>query len=176
MSPVQVIDEEGNNLGVIETEKALQMARERELDLVEVAAKARPPVCKIMSWSKFKYELSKKSKGSSKGKAKERKEMRFSPYIGESDIEHKLKKVREFLAKKHPVKLTIRVRGRVTKEVVDEQMQDVLKRLEGEFETEEKPRREGRNLAINIFPAKKSTKKTEDSEKTDSSKSNDKKK
>lgn len=140
------------------------MAREKGLDLIEVAPSVRPPVCKILSWSKFKYDLSKKQRSSSKGKAKEMKEMWFSPYIGEGDINHKLKRVEEFLSKKHPVKLTIRVRGRVHNEVVTAQLEKILGLLEGKFETEEKPRREGRNLSIIIFPPKKISK-TDDKEK-----------
>lgn len=150
-----LIDDKGKNLGEVETKKALQMAKEKDLDLVEVSPNARPPVCKIMSWSKFKYELSKKSKGSSKGKAKEQKEMWFSPYIDEGDIQHKVKKVKEFLQKKHPVKITIRVKGRVSREVIQEQLDNILNHLEGTFETDETPRREGRNLAIRILPKKK---------------------
>jgi len=130
------------------------MAREKGLDLVEVSPNSRPPVCKIMSWSKFKYELSKKRKGSSKGKAKEMKEMRFSPYISDGDVNHKLKKVNEFLDKKHPVKLTIRVKGRVQYEVVSNQLNKILGLLQGRYETDQGPRREGRNLTQLIFPIK----------------------
>lgn len=135
------------------------MAKEKELDLVEVSPNASPPVCKIMSWSKFKYDLSKKSKGSTRGKSRDLKEMWFSPYIDDGDIEHKLKKVRGFLSKKHPVKLTIRVKGRVQKEVITGQMEKILKKLEGEFETDEQSRKEGRNLSILILPKKSATKK-----------------
>jgi len=135
------------------------MAREKELDLVEVSPHSKPPVCKIMSWSKFKYELSKKRKGSSKGKAKAMKEMRFSPYIDDGDIEHKLKKVNEFLEDKHPVKLTIRVKGRVQYEVVSNQLKKILDLLEGKYETDQRPKREGRNLSIIIFPIKNASKK-----------------
>lgn len=144
----------------METQKALELARSQGLDLVEVAPNERPPVCKIMSWSKFKYNLSKKRKGSDKGKSKDLKEMWFSPYISDGDTDHKLKKVREFLKKKHPVKLTIRVKGRVQKEVVTSQLEKVLKLMEGEFESEGRPRREGKNLSMIIFP-KKSAKKKE---------------
>ncbi len=130
------------------------MAREKDLDLVEVSPNSKPPVCKIMSWSKFKYELSKKRKSSSKGKSKDMKEMRFTPYISDGDIDHKLKRVEDFLTKKHPVKLTIIVRGRIQEQVVRSLLDKILKLLEGKYETDESPHHEGRNLAILIYPAK----------------------
>lgn len=160
ISPVQVIDETGENLGEMETDKARQLAYDKGLDLVEVAPNTKPPVCKILSWTKFKYELSKKSKGSSKGKAKERKEMWFSPYIDGGDMNHKLKRVREFLSKKHPVKLTVRVKGRVTREVTKAQLDKILLNLEGDYDANESPRWEGRNYSVTAYP-KKSAKKKE---------------
>jgi translation initiation factor IF-3 len=138
------------------------MANDAELDLVEVSPDAKPPVCKIISWSKFKYDLSKKKRSSSKGKSKEMKEMWFSPYIGKGDIDHKLKKVREFLKDKHPVKMTIRVKGRVHDEVVYDQLGKILKLIKGEYITESNPRREGRNLSIIILPPKSTKKKESD--------------
>lgn len=156
-----MIDEKGENVGVIETKEALKMAREKDLDLIEVSPNSKPPVCKIMSWSKFKYNLSKKKRSSSKGKAKDVKEMRFSPYISSGDIEHKKRKVEEFLADKHPVKLTIFVKGRVDYRVVREQLENILKILEGSYETDQSPRKEGRNLSILIFPPKNEGKKSD---------------
>lgn len=151
-SPILLIDENGDKVGKVETKKALEMAKKKELDLVEVAPNAKPPVCKIMSWSKFKYELSKKRKSSSKGKAKDMKEMWFTPYIDEGDIEHKLKRVREFLEDRHPVKLTVRVKGRVSKNLVRDQLKSILKRLEGECKMEGHMRREGRNMSAIVLP------------------------
>jgi len=148
----------------MDTDEARRIAREKELDLVEVAPNARPPVCRIMSWAKFRYELSKKSRGSSKGKAKERKEMWFSPYIGEGDLDHKLKRVREFFGKKHPVKLTVRVKGRVTKDVTRVQLEKVIEKLSGDFDLNESPRWEGRNYSVTVYP-KKSAKKKDTQEK-----------
>ena len=155
ISPIRLIDDEGENLGVIETEKAQKMAQEKGLDLIEVSPNTRPPVCKIMSWSKFKYNLSKKRKGSSKGKSKDMKEMRFSPYIGEGDINHKKRKVEEFLEERHPVKIIIFVRGRVNRDVIYGQMENISNLFRDKWEIEEKPRREGRNLSRIIFPKKK---------------------
>ncbi len=130
------------------------MARDQDLDLVEVAPNERPPVCKIMSWSKFKYELSKKQKGSSKGKAKDEKEMWFSPYIDEGDIKHKIKKVKEFLKDGHPVKITIRVKGRVPQDVIKSQLRNILGYIKGEYDKDGRTRFEGRNVAVRIVPKK----------------------
>ncbi|MFC1780431.1 translation initiation factor IF-3 [Patescibacteria group bacterium] len=159
VTPIRLVDEKGENVGIVETQKALKMAQDKELDLVEVAPNVKPPVCKILSWSKFKYELSKRQKGSSKGKAKEMKEMRFTPFTSGGDIDHKLKRVREFLSKKHPVKLTIRVKGRVLFDAVKAQLDKILKLLKGECELEGGPRKEGRNLSILILPSKSAPKK-----------------
>lgn len=125
-----------------------------------------------MSWSKFRYEQSKKKKGTSKGKAKDLKEMRFSPFTGEADIAHKLKKIRGFLEKKHAVKLTIRVRGRVQYETTKNQLDHIISFLKDEYEMESHPRREGRNLSITVFPkkAKKPTTQIEESNNEQSNK------
>ena len=146
------------------------MARDASLDLIEISPKAKPPVCKIMSWSKFKYNLSKKRKGSPKGKSKDMKEMRFTPYIGKGDIEHKRKKVEEFLEERHPVKITIFVRGRVNRDVVYGQMDTISALFKDNWETEEKPRKEGRNLSLIIFPKKKASKEEKDLEKDEEKK------
>ena len=149
----------------METSKALELAISKELDLVEVSPNARPPVCKIMSWAKFKYELTKKAKSSSKGKSPSLKEMRFSPFTGEGDIFHKLKKVEEFLKEKHPVRLTIMVRGRVPRENIDAQLKHVLEKLSGKYETDQYPKFQGRNLTLLIYPAKAAKEKQKDDKK-----------
>jgi translation initiation factor IF-3 len=105
--------------------KALQLARERELDLIEVSPNAKPPVAKIYSFSKFKYQQEKKKKVN-KSKSPEMKEMWFKVVIEKGDRDHKLKKIREFLDKKHPVKITIKGRGRVTRERYDKLMKTIL--------------------------------------------------
>jgi len=149
-----LIDENGENVGVVETSEALKMAQEKGLDLIEIAPNVKPPVCKILSWSKFKYELTKKKKESSHSKSKEQKEMRFSPYISIGDIEHKVKRVLEFLDKKHPVKLTIRGKGRITRDAVTEALNKVLQHLEGKYETDERPVFQGMFLSLLIYPKK----------------------
>jgi len=128
LSPVRVIGEEGEQIGIIPTAQALLMAREEGLDLVEVAPNVRPPVCRIMEWSKFKYELSKKQKGQKK-KTEETKEMRFGALIGKGDMEHKLKRVCEFLDEGNSVKLTVRTPRRVDIKLSEELMRKLLEIL-----------------------------------------------
>jgi translation initiation factor IF-3 len=149
-----VIDEEGESLGVISLAQALDIARERELDLIEVASKAKPPVGKIMSWSKFKYQQDKKRK-ENKGKGVEIKEMWFKSFIGDGDLAHKLTKVEEFLAKKHPVKITIKAKGRVAREQLESVLKKVLTNLEGKIEYDQPAKFYGRDLSLIVRPVKK---------------------
>lgn len=150
---VLVIDEDGEQLGEMDTKEAISLAMEKELDLIEVAPNATPPVTKIMSWSKFKYTQEKKKK-ESKGKSIDQKEMWFKVFIEKGDMEHKLKRVREFLKKKHPVKLTIRPKGRVSRENITGLMTRILENLGDEVIYDNQPKYEGRNYAIIVRPAK----------------------
>ena len=86
VSQVQLINEHGENIGVLPTYKALEMAKEAQLDLVEVGPNVNPPVCRIMDFSKYMYIQSKKSRMNKKGKVKETKEFRFTPVIDTGDI------------------------------------------------------------------------------------------
>lgn len=153
-SRVFVVAEAGEVLGEMNLEDALKIARDRELDLIEIAPKATPPVTKIMSWSKYKYELGKKEKEKKKHKGSEQKEMWFKAFIDDGDLGHKLKKVEEFLAKGHPVKLRIRATGRTTYNHMIELMNKILERLAENCEHDGSPKREGRNLSIIIKPKK----------------------
>ena len=158
-----VIDDEGTSLGVISRAEALSIAREKELDLIEVAAKAKPPVAKIMSWSKFKYQQDKKRK-ENKSKGVEMKEMWFKSFIGEGDLAHKLKKVEDFLDKKHPVKITIKAKGRVGREQLYSVLNNVLGKLEGKIEYDQPAKFYGRDLSLIIRPIKKTVQKDEKQE------------
>jgi len=149
-----VIDEDGTSLGVISLQQALEVAGERQLDLIEVSGKANPPVAKIMSWSKFKYQQEKKRK-ENKSKGVEIKEMWFKSFIGEGDLAHKLNKVEEFLAKKHPVKITVKAKGRVEKSQLHEVLNKVLAKLEGKIEYDQPAKFYGRDLSLIIRPVKK---------------------
>ena len=135
--------------------------------MVEVSPQANPPVAKILEWSKFKYQLEKKLK-ESKSKRVDQKEMWFKAYIDTGDLKHKVKKVTEFLAKKHPVKLTIRAKGRTDRSNMETLINKILVELEGYIEeVVDKPKFEGRNLSIIVRPIKNlNKKKSNDEEKT----------
>jgi translation initiation factor IF-3 len=110
---VRVIDADGKQLGVLTVPVALEKARERQLDLVEVSPTAQPPVCRIMDFGKYKYEISKKAKAS---KAKQHiikvKEIKFHPKTGENDYNYRLVQAKEFMEKGFKVKATVVFRGR----------------------------------------------------------------
>lgn len=108
-----MIDEDGESLGIMSTRDALDMARGRELDLVEVSPNANPPVCKIVDWGKYNYQKTKQlQKQKKNAKNPELKQMRFGLKIGDHDLEVKLKKVTAFLEAGHKVKITLFYRGR----------------------------------------------------------------
>jgi translation initiation factor IF-3 len=110
---LRVIDQDGNQLGVLDRREALSMAEEQGLDLVEISPDANPPVVKIVDWGKYNYQRTKQlQKNKKTAKALEVKQMRFGLKIGEHDLEIKMKKVTGFLEAGHKVKLTIFYRGR----------------------------------------------------------------
>jgi translation initiation factor IF-3 len=110
---VRVIDAEGEQLGIMATDKALALAEEQGLDLVEVSPTARPPVCRIMDYGKYKYELNKKQKESKKKQhTVQVKEVKFRPKTEEHDYQFKKRHAEEFLSKGHKVKITMMFRGR----------------------------------------------------------------
>lgn len=149
-----VINESGEPLGELSRDEALRMAMESELDLIEISPKANPPVAKIMSWSKYKYILEKKKKEQKKNKSAEQKEMRFKVFIEEGDLQHKLKKVEEFLQKKHSVKLQIRAVGRSKDEHLRNLMTHIIEELKEKCLTDGIAKKEGRNLSIIVKPKK----------------------
>jgi len=112
-SPIIVIDETGENLGEKSKYDALAMAKEQGLDLVEINPTNRPPICKIMDFGKYKYDLSKKNKeAKAKQTVVELKEIRLTAKIGDHDIEYKAKNAREFFDAGDKVKVSLRLRGR----------------------------------------------------------------
>ena len=112
-SPVVVIDEEGQNLGEMPTKEALNFAYEKGLDLVEINPTNRPPICKMMDFGRYKYDLSKKEKESkAKRKDIELKEIRLTFKIGDHDIEYKAKQAKGFFDSGDKVKVSMRLRGR----------------------------------------------------------------
>ena len=112
ITPVRVVNQNGDMLGVIPTEEANQIAADSGLDLVEVAPSERPPVCRIMDYGKFKYEQQKKKKEAHKTHHVQIKEIRLRPKTGEHDIQFKVKRARGFLEHKDKVKINVIFRGR----------------------------------------------------------------
>lgn len=151
---LRVIDEVGEQVGILSRNEALQRAREAGLDLIEVSPKATPPVARIESWSKFKYDLGKKERLAKKtNKGNTMKEMWFSPTIGEGDLEHKLKRVREFLEERHIVKLTIKIPGRINPQMGRDLMTKITEDLKEDGITEG-VKFEGKNITQLIRPNK----------------------
>lgn len=145
-------------------DQALQMARQQEVDLVEVAPNAEPPVARLLDYGKLRYLYSKKERESKKGqKSTALREVRFRPNIGVHDLNAKLRKVREFIEDGSKVKLTVRFRGR---EAVHQQLGlSVLKRvaddLKDDVRLEKPPSMEGRALYMILIPSQTRTEKVE---------------
>lgn len=136
--------------------EALQIARDQGTDLIEIAPMANPPVCKIIDWSKFKYEYSKKQK-STKQHTTELKEMWFKPRTDVGDLEHKVKKIRNFLEEKHKVKITVKPSPsdrRLSKTFYFDLIAKVLDLLAEDAEVETPAKEEGRNVFTIIKPKK----------------------
>jgi translation initiation factor IF-3 len=159
---VRLIDADGNQKGIVPTIQALQMAREAGLDLVEVAPQAQPPVCKILDYGKYKFELEKKNRESRKHQKQVKiKEIRMQPKIDGHDLEFKTRHIREFLDEGDKVKVTVRFRGRelahteLGKDVLDK----ILVMLEDSFMVEKPAQMEGRTMSILLNPKGKSAKK-----------------
>ncbi|MDR1219994.1 MAG: translation initiation factor IF-3 [Treponema sp.] len=155
---VRLIRDEGEQQGIMPTQSALEIARSLGLDLVEVAPQAAPPVVKILDYGKFKFENEKKVRDSKKKqKLLKLKEIRMQPKIDDHDMEFKSKHVKEFLAEGNKVKVTIRFRGRelAHTELGFGVMNDMLKRIEGEYIMDKPPAMEGRNMSMIISPKTK---------------------
>jgi translation initiation factor IF-3 len=154
---VRLIDETGAQVGVMDTDKALRYAQDKELDLVEVAPEARPPVCRVLDYSKYKYEQAQKAKQARKHQQQITvREIKFRPKIAEADYDTKKRHVERFLRHKDKVKITIMFRGR---EVTHpERGEAILKRLAEELSElaviEQRPIAEGRNMTMLLGPSK----------------------
>jgi translation initiation factor IF-3 len=159
---IRVIDEDGTQLGILPTEEARRRAEEKGLDLVEVSPTARPPVCKIMDFGKFKYEQKRNAAAAKKKQHQvEIKEVKFRPKTDKHDFEVKLNRVKRFLLEGNKCKVTIMFRGR---EIVHPEIgHDILKRVaeavEDSASVESQPRMEGRQMFMIIGPSKGKTKK-----------------
>jgi translation initiation factor IF-3 len=153
ISPLRVVDSDGTMLGIISRDEALAIAREKDLDLVEVAPTERPPVCKVMDYGKFKFEQTKKTR-KSKAQHTHQKEIRLRPQCGENDLEVKLRRAREFLEHKDKVQFTVQFRGREMAhiEVGLELVQRVVDALSDVAKVERKPSRDGRRITAVLAP------------------------
>ncbi|MFH0879330.1 MAG: translation initiation factor IF-3 [Lentisphaerota bacterium] len=152
---VRCIDANGNQVGVITTREALQMASHAALDLVEISPNAHPPVCRIMDFGKFKYEQGKKDKQAKRNQSAAKvKEIQFHPSIGEHDYDTKVRHVKDFLAEGHRVKVSLFYRGRESahQELGFAVMNRIIADCQGQGNTEQPPKMMGRSLQMVMCP------------------------
>ncbi len=152
---VRVVDEEGNQVGILPTREALRLAEEKNLDLVEVAPNAKPPVCRIMDFGKYRYEQSKRERDNKKKqKVTELKEIRISPKIDTHDFEVKARNAKKFLEDGNKVKVTVRFRGReiVHNTLAKDLLDKLAKNVEELAVVERAPKMEGRTMIMILGP------------------------
>ena len=152
---VRVVDQNGEQLGVMSSRDALALAEERQLDLVKIAPQPRPPVCKLMDYGKYRFEQSKKEREFRKNqKVITVKEVRLSATIEDHDIDVKLKNAIKFLKEGNKVKVTIRFRGRqITHSEIGRQvMTEFAERIKEYGTVDKAPQIEGRNMSMFISP------------------------
>ena len=152
ISPVRVVSEEGEQLGVLPTEEALERAQDAGLDLVEVAPNERPPVCRIMDYGKYKYDKNKKTnKGHSHTKTKE---IRLRPKTGQEDIRTKIRQAEKFLQHKDKVQVSVLFRGREMAHIEEGRkvMEMVIETLSEVGKIDTPPQQHGRRIICMISP------------------------
>lgn len=155
---VRVLTDSGEMLGLMSTGEALEKARVAGKDLVLLTEKAKPPVCKIIELSKFKYQLKQKqSDQRKKAKAQELKEVRFSPFMGDNDLESRIRRVIEFLKKGNKVRMTLMFKGRqiTKKEFGFELFDKVFEQTKEISDVELPPKMLGKKLIAQLTPSKK---------------------
>ena len=155
-SPLVIIDENGENIGQMSKFDALTLARSKDLDLVEINPTARPPICKIMDFGKFKYDNSKKAKETkAKQKIVELKEIRLTAKIGDHDLSYKAKNAKEFFDRGDQVKVSMRLRGR--ENIFGEKAFDVFTRFAAmaDLDYERAPLRAGNQITAMLTAKKK---------------------
>ncbi len=153
---MRVIDEIGTQLGIMDVQTALQAAEEKDLDLVEVAPNANPPVCRFMDYGKYLYEKQKREREARRAQKQiEIKEVRLRPKTGEHDIQVVLTKTRKFLKDGAKVRVRIRFRGReiVHRDIALDLMKRVTEELADEAVVESRPGFEGRSMVMLLAPA-----------------------
>ena len=150
---MRVIGIDGEQLGVMSRNEALEIAQKEGVDLVEISPNADPPVAKVIDWGKYQYQkMKEQQKARRNNKASELKQMRFGLKIGSNDLEIKLRKIRAFLSEGHKVKILIFFRGRemAHKELGFSLIDKVMEQLQDDAILEQKPVMSGRNLSIVI--------------------------
>ena len=152
MTPIRVIDNEGTQLGIIETEEALEKARELELDLVEVAPAEKPPVCRIMDYGKYKYDRKKKLTQSTHNA--KLKEIRLRPKTDTHDIDFKMKRAKQFLEHKDKVQVSVIFKGREMAHLQEghKVMERAIEELMEVGKIESAPTQLGRRIVCTIAP------------------------
>lgn len=148
---VRLIGSNGEQLGIMSAREALKIAEEADLDLVKIAPKAKPPVCKIIDYGKYRYELARKEKeAKKKQKTVEIKEIRLSPNIEANDLNTKVNAAKKFISKGNKVKITLRFRGREMAHMAESRhiLDDFAAELSDIAVVEKAPKQEGRTLSI----------------------------
>ena len=149
---MRVIDDDGKQLGVMDSFSARKLAMGKDLDLVEVAPAAKPPVCKVMDYGKYRYQQAKKH--TSKHKTVTVKEVKVRPRINEHDLNFKLKNARKFLESGNKVKITMMFRGReiVHRSIGQKVLEGIVKELAEVANVEQFPRMEGNRMIMILAP------------------------
>ena len=148
---VRLIGADGEQLGIMSSRDAFKLAQEAELDLVKIAPKAQPPVCKIIDYGKYRYEQARKDKeAKKKQKTIEIKEIRISPNIDTNDLNTKVNNAKKFISKGNKVKVTLRFRGREMTHVQQSKhiLDDVAEMLKDVASVEKPAKLEGRNMSM----------------------------
>lgn len=148
---VRLIGEDGEQKGIMPIKEAMRLAQEAELDLVKIAPKAQPPVCKIIDYGKYRYELARKEKeAKKKQKTVEVKEVRLSPNIDTNDLNTKVNNAKKFISKGNKVKITLRFRGREMAHVQQSKhiLDDFVELLKDIAVVEKQPKLEGRSMSM----------------------------
>ena len=148
---VRLIGADGEMIGVVSSKEAQKLAREAELDLVKISPNAKPPVCKIIDYGKYKYEMARKEKeAKKKQKVIEIKEVRLSPNIEENDLKTKANNARKFITKGDRVKVTLRFRGREMAHIQSSKhvLDDFAQLLSDVAVIDKAPKLEGRNMTM----------------------------
>ena len=164
---VRLIGPDGGNVGVVPIRQALQIARDAELDLVEVSPGATPPVCRVMDFGKFIYERAKKEREAKKAQTKiEIKEIRLRPKTASAHRDFKVDDARRWLLQGHKVRVTVRFRGREMDypEIALEDLKEIAQSLSDISTIEVPPMMEGRTMLVVLVPGKASAKKKEKAE------------